>query len=140
MAKRIPFVGDRGFGNATCVGIVDNDGREMAGIVFHDYQPQFKTLAFSLAADTPRWVTRRLIGRILSYPFDELGIMKLWTATPSSNDRALRLAKGLGFTKEATLAHHFGKDHAIINRMMAKDYARLYKGKAIGQTNSASRA
>lgn len=116
------------------MGIVDNDGREMAGIVFHDYQPQFKTMAFSIAADTPRWLTRRLIGKILAYPFEELKIMKLWTATPSSNERALRLAKGLGFTKEATLAHHFGKDHAIVNRMMLKDYARLYKEKAVGKT------
>lgn len=133
VAKRIPFVGDSGFGACTTVGVTDTNGKEMAGIVFHDYQPQFKTMAFSIAASTPRWVTRRLIGKILVYPFEELGIMKLWTATPSSNERALRLAKGLGFTKEATLAHHFGRDHAIINRMMLKDYLRLYKGATSGQ-------
>lgn len=98
----------------------------MAGIVFHDYQEHFKTIAFSIAADSARWATKRLIGRILTYPFEELGMNKLWTATPSSNERALRLAKGLGFTREAVLARHFGKDHAVINRMFAHDYRRLY--------------
>lgn len=104
----------------------------MAGVVFHDYHPEFGTMAFSLAADTPRWVTRRLIGKILAYPFEQLKINKLWSATAISNDRALRLAKGLGFKKEATLAHHFGKDHAIVLRMLKKDYEFLYKGKQNG--------
>lgn len=139
VAARISFVGDAGFGACTGVGITDNDGHAIAGVVFHDYQPQFRTLAFSIAADTARWVTKRLIGKILQYPFEELGIAKLWTATPSSNERALRLAKGLGFTREAVLARHFGRDHAIINRMFTRDYMRIY-GELNGKTDTARAA
>lgn len=126
VAARIPNWPDTGFGACTGIGVVDVAGHEMAGIVFHDYQPSFKTMSFSLAASTPRWITRRLIGRLLAYPFEQLGVQKLWCATPASNERCLRLAKGLGFTREAVLARHFGKEHAVIMRMFARDFRKLY--------------
>lgn len=136
VASRIPFVGQIGFGPAVGIGVVANDGTPLGGVVFHDYQPQFNTMAFSIAADSARWCTKRSIGKIMMYPFDQVGVQKLWTATPSSNTRALRLAAGLGFTREATLARHFGKDHAIINRMFTKDYRRIYGELNIGQASS----
>ena len=83
-------------------------------------------MSFSLAAATPRWVTRRLIGAVLVYPFEQLGVMKLWCATEANNKRCLRLAEGLGFTREAVLSHHFGKEHAVILRMFAKDFRKIY--------------
>ena len=126
VAKRIPFADFAAFGPATAIGVVDKTGKEMAGVVFHDYKPQFKTMQFSLAAETPRWVTRRLIGNLLSYPFDQVGVSKLWCVTNSGNERCLRLAKGLGFTREAIMSHHFGKEHAVVMRMFARDFRRLY--------------
>jgi RimJ/RimL family protein N-acetyltransferase len=140
VADRIPFVGERGFGVCTAVGVVGKDGRPLAGVIWHDYMPQFKTISFSIAADSPRWITRRLARDLLSYPFERVGVVKAWTATPSSNERSLRLAKGLGFTREAVLAHHFGKDHAVILRMFLKDFVRQYGEKKIGQviTNAAA--
>jgi RimJ/RimL family protein N-acetyltransferase len=123
---RIPFVGSAGFGACKAIGVVGNDGSPLAGIVWHDYQPQFKTIAFSIAAVSPRWITRNIVRELLQYPFDNVGVAKVWTATPSSNGRALRLAKGLGFTREGVLSHHFGKDHAVISRMFLRDYLRLY--------------
>ena len=127
VAARIPFVAERGFGPCKAIGIVGSGGRELAGVVWHDWQPEFKTIAFSLAADSPRWATRRLVCALLMYPFEDCGAFKLWTATPHRNERALKMAKGLGFIREAVLAHHFGKNnHAVINRMFVDDYRRLY--------------
>ena len=130
VASRISFVGDAGFGNCTAIGVADSNGKAVAGVVYHDWQPQFKTMAFSIAADTPRFATRRIIEALLRYPFDDVQIMKLWTATPHRNERALRFAKGAGFTQEAVLSHHFGKDHAVINRMFLRDFKRLYEVKS----------
>ena len=132
VADRIPFVAGIGFGPCKAIGIVGASG-PLAGIVFHDWQPGFRTIAFSVASTSPKWATKRLIGSILAYPFLEVGVQKLWTATPHTNERALRLAKGLGFTREGTLSHHFGKDHAVINRMFHRDFLRLY-GEQCGQT------
>ena len=126
VAKRIPYADCASFDQAVSIGVVDKTGKEMAGIVFHDYKPMFKTMEFSIAAETPRWVTRRLIGKLLSYPFEQVGVSKLWCATNSGNERCLRLAKGLGFIQEAILSRHFGVEHAVILRMFAKDYRKLY--------------
>jgi RimJ/RimL family protein N-acetyltransferase len=131
VAQRIPFVGTAGFGTSgfevTCVGVIGKDNKPLCGVVFHDYQPEFGTIAFSTAAESPRWATRNVIRQILAYPFDELQVQKLWSATPATNERALRVVKGIGFTQEATLARHFGKyGHAIISRMFKRDYERLY--------------
>lgn len=133
VAKRIPF-SNAGFGDTPIgIGVVDQDGYEMAGVVFHDYHPEFATMAVSIAAATPRWATRRLIAKILTYPFEQSNVNKLWSAVSLSNERSLRFAYGIGFVKEATLANHFGKDHAVILRMLRKEYDRVYKGKTDGQ-------
>lgn len=139
VAQRIPFVGVRGFGQCSAIGVVDKNGKAVCGVVYHDWQPQFGTMAFSIAADSPRWAQRSIIAQLFAYPFVQVQVNKLWTATPSSNEAALRLCKGVGMTREAVLAHHFGKDHAIINRMMRKDFMRLY-GEKIGQALTTSAA
>ncbi len=127
VGKRIPFVGEQGFGNCVGASALSNDGKVLAGVVFHDYQPQFSTLAFSIAADSPRWATRKIVHQFLAYPFEQAKVDKLWTATPMSNERALRLVKGVGFTREGILARHFGEfGHAVISRMFRSDYERLY--------------
>lgn len=141
VAARIPFVGERGFGACKAIGIVGKDGRELGGVCFHDYQPTFKTIAFSIAADSPRWVTRHIVAAVLYYPFYDCDVFKLWSCTPHKNERALKFAKGLGFVREAVLAHHFGKNnHAVINRMYRPDYDRLYGVKARGKTERANAA
>ncbi len=126
VAKRIPGVGDYGFGNCVAIGVMDKDGNAMCGVVFHTWQPPFKTISFSIAAASPRWAHRSIIKQLFSYPFDQLGVEKVWTATPSKNTAALRLCKGVGMTQEATLYKHFGDDNAIINRLMRKDFMRIY--------------
>ncbi len=111
-----------------------------AGVVFHDWQPEFQTIAFSIAADSPIWTAPPIVRALLSYPFEQLGVNKLWTATPIQNDRAWKLAKVLKFTREATLRHHFGhKKHAVINSMMRDEYQQFY-GDKHGQTVSANAA
>jgi RimJ/RimL family protein N-acetyltransferase len=99
----------------------------MAGVVFHDYQPEFGTIQLSMAADNPMWARRENLRGLLSYPFEQLGVHKVWTATPHDNEAAIRVNLHIGFKKEATLAHHFGlKRHAIICRMLKPDYNRIF--------------
>lgn len=140
VGKRIGFVGEIGFGSSTGMFVVSRSGAPLAGVIFHDWQPALGTLAFSIAADSPKWATRRMVGTLLSYPFEEVKVEKLWTATPMSNERALRLVKGVGFTREAVLGRHFGQyGHAVISRMYKEDYHRLY-GDARGQAQTANAA
>jgi RimJ/RimL family protein N-acetyltransferase len=118
----------RGFANPVAIGVMDAEGvRPMAGVVFHDYEPEFGTIQLSAAAVSPQWASRNIIKTILQYPFEELKVQKVWTATKHSNARALKFNEGVGFTREATLRDHFGLGaHAVICRMLSKDYRRLY--------------
>lgn len=141
VAQRIPVMHGRGFGeNVKAIGVVDGNGKELAGVVFHDYLPEFKTISFSIAASSRRWATRKTIALLLYYPFIDAEVTKLWTSTPHKNERALKLIQHVGFTREAVLSHHFGKEHAIISRMFLKDYRRLYGEDLYGFKANSARA
>lgn len=128
--ERLPEIRDLGFGPATAIGVCDKHNVPLMGIVFHSYLPQWSIMQLSMAADSPRWAHRSVIARILAYPFVTLGVNRLWAAHQHTNARAERLSKGLGFVREATLAHHFGQGkHAVVTRMLKKDFDRLYGAK-----------
>jgi RimJ/RimL family protein N-acetyltransferase len=126
VVERIPHVDD--FGPSVGIGVV-NEGRMLAGIVYHDYQPENQTIQLSMAAASPMWARRPIIAGLLKYPFEQLGVYKVWTGTPADNEKALKVNKHIGFKQEAILAHHFGpKRHGIVCRMLAPDYYRIYGG------------
>lgn len=126
VAERAPHIGVKGFGPSVAIGVVSGT-RLLAGVVYHDYQPEFGTIQLSMAADSPMWARRKTIGGLLAYPFYQLGVHKVWTATPHDNERALKVNEHIGFRQEAILAHQFGRNrHAVIRRMLKPDYDRIY--------------
>lgn len=129
VADRIPHVGEDGFDKPKALGVLSADGtRVLAGIVYHDYQPKFGTIQLSFAAESPMWARKDVIAELLAYPFRQLGLYKVWTATPADNEAALKVNYHIGFKREAILAHQFGrKRHAVINRLLEPDYKRIYE-------------
>ena len=102
----------------------------LAGVVYHDYQPEYGTIQLSMAAVNPMWARRENLRALLSYPFNQLGVFKAWIATASDNAHGLKTFEHIGFKREATLAHHFGmKRHAVICRMLRTEYDRLFGDK-----------
>lgn len=131
VADRIETVGSKGFGPCAAIGIATD--HLVAGMVYHDYQPDFGTVQLSMAATSPVWARRENIVALLDYPFNQLDCFKVWTLTPIDNERALKVNRHVGFTQEAVLAHQFGrKRHGIVMRMLRPDFTRLY-GEAHGQ-------
>lgn len=123
----IPHMNGNGFGPSKALGVMSNTGSLMAGVVFHDYQPELGTIQLSMAAQNPMWARRSTIRDLLEYPFRQLGVYKVWTAIPHTNTKAIRVNEHIGFKKEATLAHHFGqKKHCVVCRMLLPDYNRIY--------------
>jgi RimJ/RimL family protein N-acetyltransferase len=122
----IPHVGTAGFGPCTALGVVSS-GKLIAGVVYHDYQPSCGTIQLSMAAVSPMWARRETIRDLLAYPFHQLGVYVVWTATPRDNEAALKVNLHIGFTKEAVLGHRFGpKRHAVICRMDKPVYIKRY--------------
>ena len=124
VADRIPHV--REFSECTGIGIVSQD-RLLAGLIYHDYQSAHGTIQLSMAAVSPMWAKKENIKELLRYPFEQLKCYKVWTATPIENDNALKVNAHIGFRREATLAHQFGKKrHAVIMRILRPDYDRIF--------------
>ena len=126
VAERIPHMEGLSFAPYYAVGVLTDDGKAVGGVIFHSDYPQFGTMQMSAASDDPRWLSRSIVKELLAYAFVEKGRQKLWCAIPHSNVRALKVIKGLGFTQEGVLAHHFGDNHAVILRLMRSRYQHLY--------------
>ncbi len=120
--RRLPGEGD--FGQSTAIGVADGV-KPVAGVVYNVHDPSFHTLMIHVASTTPKWAQRGVLAGLLHYPFEQMGVRKLWSVVASSNERAIRFDKWLGFKQEAILSRHFGKDHAVVLRMFRGDYEKF---------------
>jgi hypothetical protein len=75
--------------NSKTIGVLDEDGRLIAGLVYHNYDPQSEIIELSGAATHPRWLTRGSIARMYQYPFHQCGCQMLVQRTPADNERLL---------------------------------------------------
>lgn len=87
-----------GFGNCKAIGVIDDEGNLMAGMVFHQWNPASGTIQISSASLTPKWLTGRVRHIMFSYPFDQLGCQMVWLEVSAKNERMCRIAKAFGFT------------------------------------------
>jgi RimJ/RimL family protein N-acetyltransferase len=127
VARQIPHVAEAGFGPCKAVGIAVN-GNPVAGVVYHDYQPQHRTVQISMVSLSPFWAKWNTIRALLAIPFEQYGVYKVWTCIPADNERAIRFNRGIGMKSEATLRHQFGpKRAAVIYSMTAGEYAAKWK-------------
>jgi RimJ/RimL family protein N-acetyltransferase len=125
VAERIPHVRGGSFGPCAAIGVISN-GKLLAGIVYHDYQAD-QTIQLSMAADNPMWARRSIIAGLLHYPFEQLGVYKVWTMTPLAGEAALRVNYHIGFKREAVLRHQFGKkSHGVVCSMIKPEWQKLW--------------
>ena len=127
VARQIPHVGAHGFGPCRAVAVASG-ARPLAGVVFHDYQPEAGTVQISMAAVSVMWAQRETIRGILAIPFEQYKCFKVWTCIPADNARAIRFNEGIGMKSEATLRHQFGRGrHARIFGMTAPEFRAKWR-------------
>ena len=120
VADRIPGVDD--FGPCSAIGVVDKDYNLAAGVVFHDYQPQWGNIQVSFASDRADWLTPRTLRAIMAYPFDQLGCRRITTLTPKRNRRARQFLTKFGFRHEGTIRYGFGTDDCIVSGLLRTEW------------------
>jgi len=109
------------------IGVLDDRGQLMCGVVYNDYRPEYGTMQLSIASSNPMWARKETIIQLLAYPFIDLKIYKCWITIASDNLKSLALTKHIGFKQEAILRHQYGKDrHAHFMKMSLKDFKRIY--------------
>ena len=89
VAQLVPHC-SRGFGACQTIGIIDDEGRLVAGLVYHNYDPEAQIIEIS-GASLPgkQWLTRGTIQAMYSYPFHGLGCQMIVQRTPASDTRLL---------------------------------------------------
>ncbi len=104
------------------VGVISESGEPIAGVIWHGWQPRYRSIECSAAAKTPRWLTRSIIVEILAYPFSYLGCERVTTVTPSGNRAALRMNQKLGFSQEGLVRRGFDDDDAVIMGLLRQEW------------------
>ena len=94
----VPFVaaltGSRpDFGNCQTAAVIRN-GQMIAGVVFHNWSPEFEVIEVSAAAADPRWASRSNLRTLFGYVFD---VAQTCVARiHEDNTRARRLWRSFG--------------------------------------------
>jgi hypothetical protein len=132
-AERIPHMNGRGFGPCGAIGVTSGD-RLIAGIVFHNYQPDYHSIEASMAAESPMWARPLHMARILGYPFRQLGCWMCYTTTPIDGLVIIKINEHLGFVRKTIFPHALGrKRHAILCQMTQPEFearhGRMLDGK-----------
>lgn len=123
VGKRIPHMGDsEAFGPCAAIGVVNDDGYLVAGVVFHNYVERYRIVEISMAASNVRWASRATLTGLLAYPFEQLNCVRVTTITPRKNKRALTFNRKLGFKQEGIVRRGFGSQDAVICGLLAKEW------------------
>jgi hypothetical protein len=100
----------RGFGPCKTIGVIDGAGQLIAGIVYHNFDPEAGIIEISGAAlPGVHWLSRRTLLHMFGYPFIDCDCQMVVQRTPADNELLLGvLARyGYDFIKVPRL---FGRD------------------------------
>lgn len=103
-------VGIDDFGPCVAIGVSRQD-QLLAGCVYNNWR--HPNIEVTFATDSPRWASRQAISCILSYPFVQLGCLRITAYTRAGNERARAFLTGLGFDQEGYHPHGFPDDDAV---------------------------
>lgn len=126
VAARLPLQAEFDDNLCKALGVVSG-GRYVAGVVYSDYQPQFRTMELSIAADSPIWAKRDIIRAILKVPFVEHNCFKALAITQGDNRACAKMLVHVGFRLEGVLEHQFGPGRAALPFAMTRpEFDSLY--------------
>lgn len=124
LRERVPYFDKGGvLGPAVGIGVLDDAGALIAGVVFHGYDPFVKAVEVSCASSTRMWAKPAVVREILRYPFEQLQLIRVSAATPKRSTSPRRFLENLGFRREGSIRRGFGDDSAIIYGLLAEDWA-----------------
>lgn len=111
------------FGAAQAIGVLDRNNQLVAGVVYHNWDPDCQSVELSFAADTSKWLTRNLICELLAYPYETLGVNRINACTPKTYREARRFIEKFGFRREGCATDGFGPGRdAIISRLLKREW------------------
>jgi len=110
VAQLIPHC-RRGFGpNIATIGVINDAGALIAGLVYHNWDPEAGIIELSGAAlPGANWLTRRTLALMYQYPFEGCGCQMVVQRTPADDKRLLGILATYGFDL-VTVQRLFGRE------------------------------
>lgn len=130
--QRIPQMREAGasFGPYTAIGVVRR-GVLLGGVVYHNFRTW--DVEVSVAFDRADWCLPKTLRGLFSYPFDQLGCVRMTAITPRSNEHTRAFLEGLGFKLEGVARKAVsGREDAFIFGILREE-CRFLKGNVNGQ-------
>jgi len=116
---RIPHMRESSFGPCTALGVVRR-GELIGGAVFHNYRGH--DIEMSAAFDRPDWCLPQTVRTLFSYPFVQLGCIRMTTITGRRNKRARSANERNGFKLEGVARRALdGREDAFIYSMLREE-------------------
>jgi RimJ/RimL family protein N-acetyltransferase len=103
-------------------------GNLMGGVLFSYWTGLGGSINMHVAGFHPRWISRTMLNVCFDYPFNQLGVRKIFGQVPMDNHHAIRFNEHLGFRKEAVIpdAYPGGKPGCDMQLMsLYKDQCRF---------------
>lgn len=122
------FAGRREFGPSTAIGFATEEEGLVAGIVYHNYQPETRVIEISAYSTRRDWLTRDRLRMIYDYPFDELMCRLVVGRISERNTKVRSLWRNLG-AKETRLPQLRADDEDEILSILRADTWRNSKFK-----------
>lgn len=112
--------------NPECDHCISNekDGRLLGGVIFQGYKRA--SIGIHAAGFDTHWLDRDMIWIAFAYPFDQLGVTKLFGQIPSDNRKALDFNRKLGFIEEVRISGVY-PDADLIVMSMTREQCRWLK-------------
>lgn len=124
-AERIPHMYGGDFGPCVAIGVTDEAAAIVGGVVYHNFMPDpIRSIEMSAVGVSPRWLSKRVLSGLFTYPFVQLKCRRVTMVTPERNGAARRFIRRFGFKQEGVVRKGFGSQHAIIYGMLASEWAR----------------
>ena len=122
VAQLIPALQGRDFPpSARAFGVIDAQGRLIAGMVFHNYDPGAGVIEMSGAAlPGVQWLSRGTLQRMYVYPFVELGCQMVLMRISARDRRLLRQLQALNY-QCIEIPRLMGRDHDAMVCLLTRE-------------------
>ncbi|MEM9969517.1 MAG: N-acetyltransferase [Pseudomonadota bacterium] len=109
---------ERGWAGFQAAFVVNAAGKDVAAVVFHDWNPEAGVIEVSAAAQTPRWAARSVLTELFGYAFNGCGCQAV--AARTTSERVAKLWQGFGATKHE-IPRLAGRDRALTLLVLTDD-------------------
>jgi hypothetical protein len=99
VSKLIPELHGRSLARSSkAFGVVNKDGALIAGMVYHNWDPEAGVIEMSGAATDPKWLSVETLRRMYTYPYLGLRCQMTFMRVAADNERLLRQLAAFNYT------------------------------------------